>query len=436
MNTPLVNKAMSKLGFSELKPMQKEMLLAAEKHDNIQLHAPTGSGKTLGFSLPMLDKIVQQGGSQCMIIAPSRELALQITSVWQDMKTGLNVLCCYGGHDRRNEARSLSNAPEVIIGTPGRLADHCRNERFSKDSLNLVVVDEYDKALELGFEEDINTILEYLDRVEKHYLVSATDQIVLPQRWSALDFFKIAGAQQSLATQLEKFKLIAPKDEKTSYLERLLGELDLQQGIIFFNHREAVERVSDFLDNIGLPHETFHGGMEQMDREKALLKFRNGSVNYILATDLAARGLDIQDLDFVVHYQATKDEASFIHRNGRTARMSAEGKSFILLSEDEYLPDFAADFQDFSLPSQQRTVSLPLNATVYFGGGKKEKINKVDVLGVLIKQAKLKPQEVGKIDIMDHAAFAAVPLKKIKAVINELRQVKVKGKKVKVDRCW
>ncbi len=427
---------MGKLGFTELKPMQEEMLQAAKKYDHIQLHAPTGSGKTLGFSLPLLDQIVPQGGSQCMIIAPSRELALQITAVWQDMKTGLNVLCCYGGHDRRNEARSLSNAPEVIIGTPGRLADHCRNERFSKDNLTLVVIDEYDKALELGFEEDINSILGYLEMVEKHFLVSATDQIVLPQRWNALNFFKIAGAQQNLAPTLEKFKLIAPKDEKTSFLERLLGELDLQQGIIFFNHRDAVERVSDFLDNLGLPHETFHGGMEQMDREKALLKFRNGSVNYILATDLAARGLDIQNMDFVVHYQATKDEASFIHRNGRTARMSAEGKSFILLSDDEFLPDFAMDFQDFTLPSQRKTVSLPSNATVYFGGGKKEKINKVDVLGVLIKQAKLKPHEVGKIDIMDHAAFAAVPLNKVKDVVKTLRQAKVKGKKVKVDRCW
>ena len=436
MNTPQVNRALNKLGFSELKPMQESMLVAAESHDNIQLHAPTGSGKTLGFSLPLLNFIEAQGGSQCMIIAPSRELALQITSVWQDMKTGLNITCCYGGHDRRNEARSLANAPEVIIGTPGRLADHCRNERFSKDQLQMVVVDEYDKALELGFEEDINTILTYLEHVEKHYLVSATDQIVLPERWNKLPFHKLSGGQHELAQQLEKYKIISPKDEKTTYLERLLGVLDKQQGIIFFNHREAVDRVSDFLDNIGLPHETFHGGMEQMDREKALIKFRNGSVNYILATDLAARGLDIQNMDFVVHYQSTRDEASFIHRNGRTARMSAEGKSFLLLSEDEFLPDFAAEFEDYQLPSHHNSVSVPSMATLYFGGGKKEKINKTDVLGVLIKQGKLKPNEVGKIDVMDHSAFVAVPKSKIKDLISTLRQVKIKGKKIKVDRCW
>jgi len=421
-----------KLGIAALNDMQIAAAEAIEAHQDILLLSPTGSGKTLAFLLPIFNLLNPKAKQvQVLILTPSRELAIQIEQVWKKMATGYKVICAYGGHDMLMEIQSLVEPPALLIGTPGRIADHLKRRSFDHNYIRLVVFDEFDKSLALGFEEDMEYIVKRLKKSIQRVFVSATEAIEIPLfvKPAELEVLNYLGAKES-SIDLSVYKVLSEEKDKVNTLVQLLSHLGNTQVLIFCNHREAVERTGELLAASGIPNTIFHGGMEQMQREQALIKFRNGTANYLIATDLAARGLDIPDMEHIVHYHMPATMAEFTHRNGRTARMHAMGHVYLLMHQDEMLPRYI----DVDPPILQLNKSLlpatSLWSTVYINGGKKDKINKVDIVGLFIQKGKLAKEDIGLIVVKDTNSFVAVKKSKLQLLLKSIQQEKLKGKKM------
>jgi superfamily II DNA/RNA helicase len=430
----MLHTALNNLGIARLNPMQESVLEAAGPQQDLVLLSPTGSGKTLGFLLPLLQQLRPDvAGVQALVLAPSRELALQIEGVFKKMSTGFKVNCCYGGHPMRIEQNNLSHPPAVLVGTPGRIADHLRRGSFDAGSVRSLVLDEFDKSLELGFEQEMSFIIGQLPGLRRRILTSATSLATFPaftglHQPRMLDFLS-----DSLPAGLTLKAVRATGSDKLEALYKLICLVGGEPGLVFCNHREAADRISGLLAQMGIAHGVFHGGMEQEERERELIKFRNGSHRLLITTDLASRGLDIPEIAHVLHYQLPPDEKAFVHRNGRTARMKAEGTAWLVLAEEEALPAYLPGAPEFEeLPEQQSPPPKPEWATLYIGAGKKDKVNKIDVVGLLLQKGGLQKEELGLIEVLDKSAFAAVKRQKAQAVVDRLRWEKIKTKKVKI----
>ena len=436
-NNTLTQKVLDTLRIEALNPMQEAALETIEKEDNLVILSATGSGKTLAFLLPILhrlDPAIKE--PQALIIAPSRELALQIESVFRSMGSGLKVLCCYGGHKREIEEASLAHPPALLIGTPGRLADHIRRGNIPLQRIEFLVLDEFDKSLELGFEEEVSFVIGSLPSLKKRVLTSATESVEIPEfvgaeSWARLNFVEEGEAK---STGLEIKKLLSSEKDKIDTLFRFICSVGNRSIIVFCNHREAVERTSALLSERGLTNTFYHGAMEQRDRETAMSKFRNGSVNILVTTDLAARGLDIQNIRYIVHYHLPDTEDTFTHRNGRTARMEASGTAVLLLNPEEKLPPFVpADAEEIRLPEEVILPEKPKWTTLFIGAGKKDKVNKVDIVGFLSNKGGLKKDDIGLIDVKDFFAYVAIRKSKASHTLQQVKNEKIKNKKVKIE---
>jgi ATP-independent RNA helicase DbpA len=414
--------------------MQRVAINAASSKDTIIL-SPTGSGKTIAFLIPVLSRLDQsKPGIQAMILVPSRELALQIEQVFKAMGTGFKVNCFYGGHPVRTERNNLIEAPSVLIGTAGRIAYHIRHENFNPDDIHTIVLDEFDKALEFGFEDDMAFIISRMKNVGRRILTSATKMTEIPSftglgKSAEVNFLSDSNSLPDLVVK----SVVSDAADKLEALFSLICKIGNRSTLVFCNHREAVDRISALLWNMGLDHGIFHGGMEQEDREKALLKFRNGSYRFLITTDLASRGLDIPEIEFVVHYQLPHNEEAFLHRNGRTARMHSSGTAYVILTEDEK-PSFLKDKTEIEILPEKNVVPENTSwATLYLGAGRKDKINKIDIVGLLMKKGKLAKDELGLIEVQDYASYAGVSRKKIGNIVNLLKNEKIKNKKIKIE---
>jgi superfamily II DNA/RNA helicase len=430
----MIQQALQNLKIDTLNPMQVAAIAAAEKGDVILL-SPTGSGKTLGFLLPLLS-LLDAGVStvQVLILVPSRELALQIEQVFRSMGSGFKVNCCYGGHPVRTEVKNLSQPPAVLVGTPGRIAHHLRRESFGTDTITTLILDEFDKALEFGFQEDMSYIIGQLRSVRKRILTSATQMDEIPRftginKPIRLNYLENMAAAPNL---LQKIIIAEPAD-RLEALFALICKIGDKPTLVFCNHREAVERISDTLWDNGLPNDIFHGGMEQDDRERALIKFRNGSHRILITTDLASRGLDIPEIEHVIHYQLPHTEEAFTHRNGRTARMHATGTSYLLLSPGEQ-PTYLRGLPETEDLSGEIVIPPPSPwTTLYLAAGKKDKVNKVDIVGLLLKKGELDKEDLGLIEVLDFSSYAAVKRVRAERVVALVKNEKIKGKKVKIE---
>ncbi|WP_283389273.1 DEAD/DEAH box helicase [Barnesiella viscericola] len=435
----LIEKACRNLNIDSLNGMQKQMLETAQRPHDIILLSPTGTGKTLAFLLPVLQRIdPRAAGVQALVLVPSRELALQIESVLRKIAAGIKIVCCYGGHSVREESKSLAVAPALIVGTPGRIADHLRRGRLSLDTLDTLVLDEFDKCLALGFHDEMKEIIAPLKEVKKKILTSATDSESLPaftalRRPVKLDFLGSKRSEENINERLSLYRIDSPEKDKLDTLLVLLHNLKPGLTLIFCNQRESVERVQQFLTDRGIIAEAFHGGMEQADRERALCKFRNHSSYICVSTDLAARGLDIPEVKYIIHYHLPVDLESFTHRNGRTARMHAEGEAFMIIGPTEQLPEYARQATAFRLDPTANLLQTPPMATLHFAAGKKEKISKGDIVGFLTQKGGLTADEIGLIEVKDHYCYVAVARDKAHETLHRLRDEKIKGKKVKIS---
>ncbi|MEL6721539.1 MAG: DEAD/DEAH box helicase, partial [Bacteroidota bacterium] len=281
---------LQKLGIEQLNPMQQEAQFHIHSKSEIVLLSPTGTGKTLAFLLPLmaeLDTAVE--GVQALVLAPSRELAIQIEQVAREMGTGFKINSAYGGRPFSKDKMNLKHPPALLIGTPGRVADHLRRQTFSTEQIRFLVLDEFDKSLEVGFEEEMAAIVESIGTVEKKILTSATQEVVIPEFVGLENPISIDYLAEGVA-QLDIKILLSPTKDKLEILVEALLRLGNQSGIVFCNFKDSIQRVSAYLSAQNIAHACFYGGMEQKDRERSLLKFRNGTHQLLLATDLAARG--------------------------------------------------------------------------------------------------------------------------------------------------
>ncbi|MCE2713597.1 MAG: DEAD/DEAH box helicase [Cryomorphaceae bacterium] len=430
----IIQLVLKNTGFKELNQLQEEALKETQKNNDLVVLSQTGSGKTVAFLLPLLLQLnSEKNGIQALVLAPSRELAIQIETVFKSFKTNFKVLACYGGHSMQVERNSLSEAPAVLIGTPGRVCDHIHRENFELSGTKQLVIDEYDKCLEFGFEEQMRFIREHFNKLEKTTLVSATEMEQFPD-YLQLKQPKIINFLSSEETPDIRFYTFPVRT--TNKFERLFNLLCSFQGqptIVFCNYREATESITTFLKDSGYESIAYHGGMEQEDRERALIKFRNGSHHTLVCTDLGARGLDIPEIQHVVHFQYPHSKEAFIHRNGRTARMKANGSAYLMLNSDEDTPEYLdIPNSEFKI---QNNPNPPVESpwiTIYFSGGKKDKINKIDLVGFLGQKGGLKKEDIGLITVLDFSSFVALKRKNIHALIKQISHEKVKGKKLKI----
>lgn len=465
-----IQEILRNLQIAQLTPMQEAVREVYRENKDLVLLSPTGSGKTLAFLLPLVQSL-KTGllGVQAVVLVPSRELALQIETVFKSMGTPFKAMSCYGGRPAMEEHRTMRGMnPAVIIGTPGRMNDHLKKGNIDAHTVSTLIIDEFDKCLEFGFQDEMSEVIGQLPSLKKRVLLSATDAEEIPA-FVKVSFtpVKVNSApvkvsstsvnanladtnlhsaetdgfiklnylsEENVSERLNLQRVFSPEKDKLETLYRLLCTLGNASTLVFVNYRESVERVTGYLQAQKFPCDMFHGGMEQPDRERSLYRFRNGSCPVLVSTDLAARGLDIPGIDNVVHYHLPVNEEAFTHRNGRTARWKASGTSFLILHSEERLPDYISeDIPVFALPDQTPKPFKPRWTTLYIGKGKKDKLNKVDIVGFLYKKGGLAREDVGQVDVKEHYAFVAVRRSKMKQLLTLIRGEKIKGMKTIIE---
>ena len=336
----LLKSFLEKFGITTLNPMQIEARKAISGGSDVVLLSPTGSGKTLAFLLPLIERLEQNvEGIQAIVLVPSRELAMQIEQVARQLGSGFKINAVYGGRSGQMDKADLKTKPALLIGTPGRIADRFRRDEMDLTGVKTLVLDEFDKSLEVGFEREMSEIVRSLPSVNQRVLTSATDAVAIPEFLGIEEPISIDYLNQH-RLQLTIKTIAAEAGERLDVLAELLGKLNGQPGIIFCNFKESLFDASDFLLDQKIEHECYYGGLEQIDRERALVKFRNGTCQLLLATDLAARGLDIPEIKFIIHLELPYHPNEFTHRNGRTARMNAKGAAYVLHKKSKPLPEF------------------------------------------------------------------------------------------------
>ncbi|MGY0392490.1 DEAD/DEAH box helicase [Bizionia sp. KMM 8389] len=423
---------LAKLKIPALNDMQEEALLAVSNAENTVVLSPTGTGKTVAFLLPTIAGLDSECPDvQLLILVPSRELAIQIEQVIREMGTGFKANAVYGGRPYSKDKIELSHPPAILIGTPGRVADHLRRETVSVSNIKTLVLDEFDKSLEIGFEKEMRDIIQLLPFIEKRVLTSATQDMQIPE-FVGLKNEVVIDYLDTKTSKIQIKKVLSADKNKLQALADLLFDIGNKPGIIFCNFKDTIQYLSNFLNSQNIPHGCFYGGMEQIDRERALIKFRNGTHQIIIATDLAARGLDIPELNYIIHYQLPLKAEEFTHRNGRTARMNAEGTAYVLQWTEEYLPEFINTNQIVKLNGKPKKLASEW-VTLFISGGRKDKISKGDIAGLFFKQGHLNKDELGVIELKQDCAFVAVPKNKAHAIIDKTNNVRLKKKKVRIS---
>ncbi len=428
---------LAKFEISELNSMQEETFEKIQSGSDIVLLSPTGTGKTLAFLLPLMKTLdVNLSEIQLLILVPSRELAQQIEQVVRKMGSGFKVNSVYGGRAGVRDKIDLRQRPAILIGTPGRIADRIRRDKFPLEHIHTLILDEFDKSLEIGFEAEMAEILGVLPQVRQKILTSATSDARIPLfvglgKPIFINYLPEGSSQLSIKVLLsnDKDKLLA--------LKKSLAFIGPKPGIIFCSFKDALERVSIYLSEQGIRHECFHGDMEQFDREKALVKLRNGTSRILLATDLAARGLDIPELEFILHYHLPLRSKEFTHRNGRTARMNRAGIAYVLHWKEEALPDFIEHVQAEMLEVEALETIVWQEEepwlTLYVSGGRRDKISKGDIVGLFTKQGQIDSGQIGFIEIRQDSSFVAVRASIVQELLERTNNSRLKNKKVRIS---
>lgn len=423
-------------GIERLNDMQRLMLTTHAT--SLALIAPTGSGKTIAFAIAILRHLKPAGrfdGTQAVIIAPSRELVTQTTAVMRELARGWKVTACYGGHSMREETQSLiADCPAIIVATPGRLLDHMQRGNLDRCRPTVMVLDEYDKSLELGFADEMRRISRRLGAVSSVVLTSATPLAEMPDYLSHLqpETIDLRPGSDRPRSRMDIVEVDSPSRDKLQTLIDLLRCLPRGKAIVFVNHRESAERVCNALRDQGLPAGLYHGALDQQQRATAVDLLANGTTPILVATDLAARGLDIDGLSHIVHYHLPVDKETWTHRNGRTARQQASGTVYVIASEADSVPEFITYDRPYS-PTGDVIDKTPEVATLYFNAGRREKISRGDIAGFLAAKTPVGPDEIGCIALHDHYALAAVPAAKAAAAVKAAATERLKGRRVRVQ---
>ena len=424
---------LDKLKIHQLNPMQEEALESIEKNANTILYSPTGTGKTLAFLLPIISKLDADCHEvQALIVVPSRELAIQIEQVIRNMGSGFKVNAIYGGRTIAKDKTELKHTPAILIGTPGRLADHFAQERFTTEYIKTLIIDEFDICFEVGAGGEMLKIVSYLNNLTKKILTSATQGSAIPSYMKLERPVTLNFSKEKKDAKLTLRTVISTSKNKHNTLVALLESIGNEPGIVFCNKKDSIEDISIFLTKKKIEHTCFHAGMDQKDRERALIKLKNGSVSVLVASDLAARGIDIPEMKYIVHYELPEGFEEYTHRNGRTARVNAKGTAYFIKWNKEDLPVFVGKSAVENL-SEKKIRKPQFWATLFISGGRKDKISKGDIAGLFFKQGNINQDQLGIIDLKQDCAFVAVPATIAAELADTLNNAKVKTKKVRVS---
>jgi len=437
-----IQKILDKLHIVELNEMQQHAAEAITGSDgDVVLLSPTGSGKTLAYLLPLVQLLDNASNVvQALVITPGRELALQSDTVLKSMSCGIRSTACYGGRAAMDEHKVLKEVrPQIVFGTPGRLNDHLDKDNISRYGIRYLIIDEFDKCLEMGFQGEMQKLLKSLPGLQRRILLSATNAEEIPQfvnmskKGTLIDFLP---EDEQTSERVTLYEVHSPQKDKLETLKQLLLGFGNESSIVFLNYRESVERVNNYLKEEGFVTSCFHGGLEQREREAALYRFSNGSANVLVSTDLASRGLDIPDIQNIIHYHLPESEDGYIHRVGRTARWDATGRTFFILNNSERIPDYVeGDVVPYTEVLPLLTAPpLPRMTTLYIGKGKKDKISKGDIVGFLCKSGGLRADEIGRIDVKDRYSYVAIKREKLKQVLQQAQGEKIKGIKTIIEQ--
>lgn len=434
--TEIIKLVKERLAIAELNEMQ-QLALSAWKTGggDLVLYSPTGTGKTLAFALCLLQALKQpMQRLQAVVMAPSRELVMQTAEILRQLAVDYKVTACYGGHAVADEKASLAVTPDIIVATPGRLLDHHKRGHIDLSGTRLLVLDEMDKALELGFEDEMRRLIKVMPHINRRIMASATVLDMVPDyvRLHNPTVLNVLKQAEQPAERIRVWRVVSNDKDKLETLRQLLLSLDGDKTIVFANFRESVERIHQALSKWGFSVGIYLGALEQQQRETAVAMLNNGSINILVSTDLASRGLDIDTVEHIVHYHLPINEQTYIHRNGRTARVDADGNAYVITSAGEALPEWITIDEPFALHPSGKPAKSPM-ATLYFQAGKKEKLSRGDIMGFIANNGGIAPADIGRIDVRDHYALAAVPRRQAQQVLSLLQQAKIKGKKVRIS---
>jgi ATP-independent RNA helicase DbpA len=437
------------LGYQAMTPIQAQSLpVLLDKHD-LLAQAKTGSGKTAAFAIGLLDKLeAQTYQTQALVLCPTRELADQVSNEIRRLARTIantRILTLCGGKPMGLQLASLQRPPHIVVGTPGRILKHIEKGSLQLDRLQTLVLDEADRMLDMGFHEDIMLIIDALPRARQTLLFSATypDQIKTISAAIQRDPVDIRVETSHHNKKIKQVFYEVTKGERTRALVALLQHYRPESSLVFCNRKQQAQELSDSLWQQGFHALALHGNLEQFERDQVLVQFANKSSSILIATDVAARGLDIKDLTAVINFELSPDPEVHIHRIGRTGRAGNAGLALSLfMASEQFRVDAIAKYQDFAVePESTATLKTrenfrlsPPMVTLCINGGRKDKLRAGDILGALTANSGLPGKQIGKIDIFDKLAYVAVARPIAKQALKILAEGKIKGRKYRVRK--
>ena len=434
----IISRLKTQFAISHLNKMQ-EVLVEKWRttSQNLVLYSPTGSGKTIAFAMSILGFINEKiCDLQAIVLEPSRELAIQTTNVLKQLAPSVKVTCCYGGHNSQDEKLSLLSSPAIVVSTPGRMLDHINRGNISPDSAHMVVLDEFDKSLELGFINEMSDIFKHINPAARLLMTSATKIKTYPSFFTTgnletIDFLK--DHELSTQSRITTWQVKCANNNRIGCLIDLLLSLPDEKTVIFSNQRDTAQFIYKQLLKNDIPSGLYIGTLQQSEREKVLSMFKTGSLMVMSTTDLGGRGIDICDIKHIIHYEQPLTNEIFTHRNGRTARIDAIGDVYVITDQDEILAPFVTIDAQYLLKPSVLNTKQPSCSTIYISAGKKEKISRGDIVGYFLHNCPmLDSSEIAGIDIFDHYTLVAVPKNKADYIIKTISPFKLKKQKVKI----
>jgi ATP-dependent RNA helicase DbpA len=436
------------LGYKEMTPVQAESLPFILQGRDVIAQAKTGSGKTAAFGLGLLQKLeVTRFRVQSLVLCPTRELADQVAKEIRRLGRGIHnikVLTLCGGMPFGPQIGSLEHGAHIIVGTPGRIEEHLRKGNLMLDHVNTFVLDEADRMLDMGFQASLDAIMEYIPPTHQTLLFSATFpaqiQSIAQRIMNNPEVIKVASTHDNVSIE-QHFYELDDSFSRIAAVELLLLYYRPSSAVVFCNTKREAQEIADELSDFGFSALALHGDMEQKMRDQTLVRFANKSASVLVATDVAARGLDIDALDAVINYQLSRETEVHIHRIGRTGRAGSKGLALTLYSPKERYKIDALEKhlqQSISasvLPDQamlKEPTYKPAMATLQIDGGKKQKVRAGDILGALTSEGGIAGAQVGKIHIFDNSAYVAVSRSAIKTALYKIEQGKLKGRSFRV----
>lgn len=446
---PRLKENLVSMNFTEMTAVQKEALPHILKGEDLIAQAKTGSGKTVAFGLGVINALdVKNTRVQTLIICPTRELSEQVATELRTLCRTIphvKVLTITGGRSEYHQERSLSHGAHIVVGTPGRVRKLLRRRILDLHQVKTFVLDEADRMLDMGFEEDLDTITNFVPEKRQTLLFSATfpeNISVLSERVLKAQAKHVKVSEGKEVSHIsETFYSLGSHKDKTKSLIQVLGETKPERFIVFCKTKRIADDLANALEKVGLEVESIHGDLEQRDRDLTLAMFSNKSLSGLIATDVAARGIDIKSLDMVINYDLPTDPEVYVHRIGRTGRAGENGVSVSFMVPQELelverIGEYQSKVHSFveltlkdDVPKYDR---MPAMATLYVSGGKRDKLRPGDLVGAIVGESGIESSEIGDIQVGPITTYVAIKRELAKLVCESLRQGKIKNRKFKV----